>query len=468
MTPAPMTPVDAAVSAAPGWAAAPPATRAAALTSVAAALEDARADLVALAGAETNLGAARLDGELTRTTFQLSMFADLVRAGAQYDARIDRPDPGWPTGPRPDLRRYRTATGPVLVFAASNFPFAFSVAGGDTASAWAAGCPVVVKAHPGHPRLSRRTAEAIRAAGLPDGVFGLVEGEDAGVAALRHPGIAAAAFTGSQRGGLALARIAAERPVPIPFYAEMGSVNPSVVTPRAADARGDEIVQGYAASLTLGAGQFCTNPGLLFAPAALADRLARRVRDVPDAPMLNDRIRSAFTAGADALAARPGVRRLVWPGDASSTAPRLLAMDLDAFKADVPAAAEECFGPLGLVVAYERLPDLTGVLAALPGQLTASLHAEPDEAADLAALAAVLAGRAGRVLWNQWPTGVSVTHAMQHGGPYPATTAPSTTSVGTAAIDRFLRPVAFQGWPRELLPPPLRDDNPWNVPQDVR
>ncbi|WP_246179017.1 aldehyde dehydrogenase (NADP(+)) [Actinomadura decatromicini] len=460
-----MTAVDSAVSAAPGWAAAPPETRAAALTSVAAALEDARADLVALADEETRLGEARLNGELTRTTFQLAMFADVVRAGAFHDARIDRPDPDWPTGPRPDLRRCRTAVGPVLVFAASNFPFAFSVAGGDTASAWAAGCPVVVKAHPGHPRLSRRTAEAIRAAGLPDGVFVLVEGEDAGVAALRHPGVAAAAFTGSQRGGLALARIAAERPVPIPFYAEMGSVNPSVVTPRAARTRGDEIAQGYAASLTLGAGQFCTNPGLLFAPAGLVDRLALRVRDVPDAPMLNDRIGSAFLAGADALAARPGVRRLVWPDDPSSTAPRLLATDLDAFDA---AAAEECFGPLGLVVAYERPSDLPGVLAALPGQLTASLHAEPDEAAGLAPLAAVLAGRAGRVLWNQWPTGVSVTHAMQHGGPYPATTAPSTTSVGTAAIDRFLRPVAFQGWPRELLPPPLRDDNPWNVPQDVR
>ncbi|WP_246198411.1 aldehyde dehydrogenase (NADP(+)) [Actinomadura syzygii] len=463
--------VDAAVSAAPGWAAAPPETRAAALTSVAAALEGARADLVALADEETRLGEARLNGELTRTTFQLAMFADAVRAGAFHDARIDRPDPDRPNGPRPDLRRCRMAVGPVLVFAASNFPFAFSVAGGDTASAWAAGCPVVVKAHPGHPRLSRRTAEAIRAAGLPDGVFGLVEdagegeGEDAGVAALRHPGVAAAAFTGSQRGGLALAKIAAERPVPIPFFAEMGSVNPSVVTPRAAQTRGDEIVQGYAASLTLGAGQFCTNPGLLFAPAGLVDRIARRVRDVPDAPMLNDRIGSAFVAGADALAARPGVRRLVWPDDPSSTAPRLLATDLDAFDA---AAAEECFGPLGLVVAYERLSDLPGVLAALPGQLTASLHAEPDEAADLAASAAVLAGRAGRVLWNQWPTGVSVTNAMQHGGPYPATTAPSTTSVGTAAIERFLRPVAFQGWPQELLPPPLRDDNPWNVPQDVR
>ncbi|MGH3239312.1 MAG: aldehyde dehydrogenase (NADP(+)), partial [Spirillospora sp.] len=426
----------------------------------------ARAELTALADEETRLGAARLNGELTRTTFQLTLFAEHVREGAFHDARIDTADPSWPTGPRPDLRRYRTAFGPVLVFAASNFPFAFSVAGGDTASAWAAGCPVVVKAHPGHPRLSRRTAEVIGTAGLPDGVFGLVEGEDAGVAALKHSGIAAAAFTGSRRGGLALARIAAERPVPIPFYGEMGSVNPSVVTPRAAHGRGEEIVQGYAASLTMGAGQFCTNPGLLFAPAALLDEASRRLREIAAAPMLNDTIESAYLAAADALAARPGVRRLIRPD--TSTAPRLLTMDLDAFKADIDAASEECFGPLGLIVTYERLADVADVLAALPGQLTASLHAEPDETGDLAALTAMLAARSGRVLWNQWPTGVSVTHAMQHGGPFPATTAPSTTSVGTAAIDRFLRPVAYQGWPQDLLPPPLRDDNPWKIPQTVR
>ncbi|WP_067799783.1 aldehyde dehydrogenase (NADP(+)) [Actinomadura formosensis] len=466
-----MTPdqaVSAAVSAAPGWASAAPETRAGALVAVAGALEAARDELVALADEETHLGPARLNGELTRTTFQLRLFADEVRAGAFYDARIDAPDPAWPTGPRPDLRRYRTATGPVLVFAASNFPFAFSVAGGDTASAWAAGCPVVVKAHPGHPRLSRRTAEVIAGAGLPDGVFALIEGEDAGVEALRHPGLAAAAFTGSEQGGLALARIAAERPVPIPFYAEMGSVNPAVVTPGAAEARAKEIVNGYTASLTLGAGQFCTNPGLMFAPAALLDGIAGRLREIAGAPMLNDRIRSGYLVAASTLDARPGVRRLVWPDDEMSLTPRLLTMDLDAFKADRDAASEECFGPLGLVVTYDRLSDLPDVLAALPGQLTASLHAEPGETGDLADLAAVLTGRSGRVLWNQWPTGVSVTNAMQHGGPYPATTAPATTSVGTAAIERFLRPIAFQGWPQDLLPPPLRDDNPWKVPQTLR
>ncbi|TDD88660.1 aldehyde dehydrogenase (NADP(+)) [Actinomadura darangshiensis] len=466
-----MTPdqaVTAAVSAAPGWAAMPPAERAGHLTAVADALEAARGELVALADEESHLGAPRLNGELTRTTFQLKLFAGQVREGAFYDARIDRPDPDWPTGPRPDLRRYRTAAGPVLVFAASNFPFAFSVAGGDTASAWAAGCPVVVKAHPGHPRLSRRTAEAIGGAGLPDGVFALIEGDDEGVEALRHPGLAAAAFTGSQRGGLALAKIAADRPEPIPFFGEMGSVNPAVVTPGAARARAGEIAKGYAASLTLGAGQFCTNPGILFAPAALLDGITGHLRETAGAPMLNERITTGYLSAATALGARPGVRRLVWPDDATSLAPRLLTMDLAAFEADIDAAGEECFGPLGLVVTYDRLAGVADVLADMPGQLTTSLHAEPDETGGLAELAAVLAGRSGRVLWNQWPTGVSVTHAMQHGGPYPATTAPATTSVGTAAIERFLRPVAYQGWPQDLLPPPLRDGNPWKVPQAVR
>lgn len=464
--------VSAAVAAAEPWAAASPKERAAALNAVADALEAAREELVPLADEETRLGPTRLNGELTRTTFQLRLFAEVVLAGDFYDVRIDRPDPEWPPGPRPDVRRFRTALGPVLVFAASNFPFAFSVAGGDTASAWAAGCPVVLKAHPGHPRLSRRTGEivarALADAGAPDGVFGLIEGEAEGVEALRHPGIAAAAFTGSQRGGLALARIAAERDVPIPFFGELGSVNPVVVTPGAAAARAEEIAKGYVGSLTLGAGQFCTNPGILFVPAGggLLDRITALLGEVAEAPMLNDRIVSGFLATARELGGRPGVRRLVWPSDEDSAAPRLLAMDLAAFTAD-PGAAEECFGPLGLVVVYERLADVAGAVAALPGQLTASLHGEDGETGELAALARVLADRSGRVLWNQWPTGVAVTHAMQHGGPFPATTAPSTTSVGTAAIERFLRPVAYQQWPQDLLPPPLRDDNPWGVPQRI-
>ncbi|GGX43429.1 aldehyde dehydrogenase (NADP(+)) [Streptomyces noursei] len=466
--------VATAAAAAREWAEAAPTARARALEAVADALEANRAELVAPADAETRLGPVRLNGELSRTTFQLRLFADQVRGGEFLDVRIDRPDPQWPTGPRPELRRYRTALGPVLVFAASNFPFAFSVAGGDTASAWAAGCPVIVKAHPGHPELSRCTAEiiqrALAGAGAPDGVFALIEGQQAGIDALRHPALRAAAFTGSERGGLALARIAAERPEPIPFYGELGSVNPVVVTPAAARARGVEIAKGYVRSLTLGAGQFCTNPGLLFVPAGdggLVDEIVRLLREVPPAPMLGDRIAQAYLDGARRLAGRPGTRKLVWPDDAASVGPRLLTMDLSEFTADTDEAAKECFGPLGMVVTYERPDEVAAVLATLPGQLTASLHAEPDEASELADVTSALADRSGRVLWNEWPTGVSVTHAMQHGGPFPATTAPTTTSVGTAAIERFLRPVSYQSWPAQLLPPPLRDDNPWGVPQRI-
>ena len=350
----------------------------------------------------------------------------------------------------------------MLVFAASNFPFAFSVAGGDTASALAAGCPVVVKAHPGHPQLSRRVAGILRDV-LGDGVFGLIEDEREGVDALRAPEIRAAAFTGSVRGGLALARIAADRPEPIPFYGELGSVNPVVVTPGAAG-RAAEISKDYAGSLTLGAGQFCTNPGVLFVPEGsdLVERIASVLCEVAPAPMLNDRIAAGYADGAERSGALPGARRVVWPEN--PLAPRLLAMDLADFAGN-PDAAEECFGPLGIAVSYRRLADLPAVIAGLPGQLTTTLHAEPDE--PVADLVAALADRSGRVIWNDWPTGVAVTAAMQHGGPFPATTAPATTSVGTAAVERFLRPVAYQGWPQELLPEPLRDENPWRVPQRI-
>ncbi|GAB3487319.1 aldehyde dehydrogenase (NADP(+)) [Amycolatopsis cihanbeyliensis] len=449
-------------TAARGWARTSPTERATALEAMADALDAEREDLVPLADTETHLGTPRLNGELTRTVFQLRLFAEQVRAGDFLDVRIDAADPDWPSGPRPELRRYRTALGPVLVFAASNFPFAFSVAGGDTASALAAGCPVVVKAHPGHPELSRRTAAVVeRALGRP-GVFALIEGEQAGVDALRDPDIRAAAFTGSVRGGLALARIAAERPEPIPFYGELGSVNPVVVTPGAARARTADIAAGYVGSLTQGAGQFCTNPGLLFAPAGseLVSRIAETLRDVAPAPMLNERIAAGYLDGARRFGERPDVRTLVWPDAEDSLAPRLLEMSIADFDA---TAAEECFGPFGLVVTYSDPADLPGALAALPGQLTGTLHAEERE--EVTVLAEALAERSGRVIWNGWPTGVAVTHAMQHGGPFPATTAPLSTSVGTAAMERFLRPVSYQSWPDHLLPTPLREANPWNIPQ---
>ncbi|MCQ4084847.1 aldehyde dehydrogenase (NADP(+)) [Streptomyces sp. RB6PN25] len=466
--------VETAATASHAWAATAPAERAVVLSAIADALDAEEGTLVPLADAETHLGRTRLSGELRRTTFQLRFLAQTVRRAAFYDVRIDRADETWPPGPRPELRRYRTAIGPVLVFAASNFPFAFSVAGGDTASAWAAGCPVTVKAHPGHPRLSRHTARtvsrAIAEVGAPAGLFSLIEGEQAGVQALRHPRIRAAAFTGSITGGLTLARIAAERPEPIPFYGELGSINPVVVTPGAARARIEEIALGYVASLTQGAGQFCTNPGLLFVPAdsPLAERVAELLHEVAAAPMLNQRIADAYLAVAHKLATRSGMQKLCWPQDPASLAPRLLHTTLEVFRADQEAMAEECFGPLGVVVSYDNLTEVTAGIVALPGQLTTTVHAEEDEARSnpiLALLADALTDRSGRVIWGGWPTGVAVTHAMHHGGPFPATTTPAGTSVGTAALERFLRPVAYQSWPQHLLPPPLRDDNPWGIPQ---
>ncbi|MFI5565561.1 aldehyde dehydrogenase (NADP(+)) [Amycolatopsis japonica] len=451
-----MKEIERAAEIAAAWAAVSPTTRAEVITGVADALDAAGPSLIEIADTETRLGTARLTGELARTTFQLRLLA--AGSGAYYDVRIDRADPSWPPGPRPELRRYRTAMGPVLVFAASNFPFAFSVAGGDTASAWVAGCPVVVKAHPGHPELSRRTTAIIEEALGPwRDILGLVEGESAGVEALRHPAIAAAAFTGSVAGGLALARIAAERPVPIPFHGELGSVNPVIVLPGAA--RFEDLAAGYVGSLTLGNGQFCTNPGLVFVPSEspFVELVAERLRGIPAAPFLNDRIASGFDAGVERLTGIPGIREVV-----AGPGPRLLEIDLADF---VPEAAEECFGPLGVVVRYARLSDVLPVLSALPGQLTTTVHALPEEASEVEALRPVLADRSGRILWGGWPTGVAVTAAMQHGGPFPATTSPASTSVGTAAVERFLRPVSYQDWPSHLLPEPLRDDNPWDVPQ---
>ncbi|AKU16274.1 aldehyde dehydrogenase (NADP(+)) [Luteipulveratus mongoliensis] len=436
------------------------------LERIAEALESDREALVMLAIRETYLGEQRLNGELTRTTFQLRLLADAVRQGTFLDVRLDRPAADWPSGPRPDLRRYRVPLGPVEVFAASNFPFAFSVAGGDTASALAAGCPVILKGHPGHPELTSRTAALVETAVDLPGGFGLVTSVGDGVAVLEHPHLAAAAFTGSISGGLALARIAASRSEPIPFFGELGSINPVVVTPRAATERASDIAAGYVGSLTLGAGQFCTNPGLLFVPrgSAVLGEIADRLADVAPAPMLNDRIASGFHSVAGQMAQVPGVTAPVEPSDPLS--PRLLTCDLQTF-ASSPVLHEEAFGPLGVTVTYDDLDDVVREIASLPGQLTTTVQAASDEAAELADLTGALAARSGRVLWNQWPTGVAVSAAQQHGGPFPATTAPGTTSVGTAAIDRFLRPVAYQGWPQSALPAPLQDSNPWGVPQNI-
>ncbi|BBH71794.1 aldehyde dehydrogenase [Actinoplanes sp. OR16] len=422
-----------------------PADRAALLHAVADALDAAADELIPLAAEETHLPHARLTGELARTTFQLRLYAGEIAAGRVHDIRSDPADPGWPSGPRPALTRVRVPIGPVLIFAASNFPFAFSVAGTDTAAALAAGCPVVVKAHPGHPRLSRRVAALVGEV-LPDGVFELIEGEQEGRDALLDPRIKAAAFTGSLHGGRALFDLAASRPSPIPFYGELGSVNPVFVTEAAFAARGPEILEGWVGSFTLGLGQFCTKPGVILVPAGSSVDLG-----VAGGALLNSRIAAGHREARAALAAHPAVRVLV-AGDADDTSasPALLATDVASFLTHLDELLVEVFGPTALLVEYTGEQDLLAVARRLPGQLTATVHAPEDDPL-LAPLLTELAQHAGRVVLNGWPTGVAVSPAMHHGGPYPATTAPLHTSVGTAAIDRFLRPVTFQNVPASFV-----------------
>ncbi|MFF8595737.1 aldehyde dehydrogenase (NADP(+)) [Streptomyces sp. NPDC015220] len=453
--------------------------RAAFLRTAADRLEAARDLLVEAADAETALGPARLTGELARTCYQLRAFADIVDEGAFLDVIVDHPD-DTATPPVPDLRRYKVPLGVVAVYSASNFPFAFSVAGGDTASALGAGCPVVVKAHPDHPALSELVARVLRAAaaehGVPEGVVGLVHGFEAGIELIRHPLVAAAGFTGSVRGGRALFDAAAARPVPIPFHGELGSLNPVLVTDAAAAERAEAIGTGLAGSMTQGVGQFCVKPGLVLVPAGAAgDRLVKSLTDAVGGTaagvLLDQRMRDNFLAGVAERTGLPGVESPVAPGAAGerTVTPGFLT---------VPAAEltgegahdlllEECFGPVTVVVRYADEAEATAVLSRLPGNLTATVHLSTEEAAGEgrgAELLAELTPLAGRVLVNGWPTGVAVAPAQHHGGPYPATTSTST-SVGGTAIERWMRPVAYQNAPEALLPPELRDDNPLGLPR---
>ncbi|GAA1593848.1 MULTISPECIES: aldehyde dehydrogenase (NADP(+)) [Kribbella] len=457
----------AAAAAAPAFGAAEPAVRAGWIRAVADALDAASGELVPIAIRESSLPEARLTGEVARSTGQLRMFADALQEGSLLEVTIDTKDPQAKPVPRPDLRRVLVPLGPVLVFAASNFPFAFSVCGGDTASALAAGCPVIVKAHPGHPELSVRTAEvmidALKQAGAPDGTFGLISGFDVGVTALKDPRITAAGFTGSVPAGKALHEIAVSRPEPIPFYGELGSLNPVFVTQAAIDARGKDIASGYVGSFTLGVGQFCTKPGLLFLPSGhgLQDQLVEATGSVAEAPMLNDRIKDGFTSGLDRLEKVDGIH--VWSAGAATllqtTVPELLARRDEIL--------EECFGPVSIVVEYASPDELHAAIEAFDGNLTATLHAE-DSDADLARdLLPKLTARAGRVLWNGWPTGVAVSWAQHHGGPFPSTVGSIHTSVGVTAARRFQRPVAYQDAPDAVLPDVLKDSNPAGITRRV-
>jgi acyl-CoA reductase-like NAD-dependent aldehyde dehydrogenase len=452
-----------------------PVARAALLRGAASRLRAAGDEIVAVAGAETGLPGGRLRSELERTAGQLEAFADVVEAGDHVEAIIDTPDPVAKPIPRPDVRRMLVPIGPVAVFGASNFPLAFSTAGGDTASALAAGCPVVVKGHPSHPGttavVAREMSAAVADAGLPEGTFAVLQssGVEVGEALVDEPAIAAVGFTGSFAGGKALYDRAAARERPIPVYAEMGSVNPIVVTEAALQARSDAIAEGLAASVSSFGGQLCTKPGVVFVPAgdsgeAFAADVGTRLTAAEPQVLLNERLRDALAArvaelaglaepvGEPATAAEPGFR--FRPG-----AYRATAADLH----EHPDLLDERFGPIVLLVAYGSRDELLEALALIDGQLTGSVHAQDEDADLVAALVEVLAERAGRVVFDGFPTGVAVTHGMHHGGPFPATTAPAHTSVGMTAIQRFLRPVAYQNAPAHVLAPELRDENPLGI-----
>ncbi|MGI8312610.1 aldehyde dehydrogenase (NADP(+)) [Saccharopolyspora hattusasensis] len=451
----------------------PAARRAGFLERIADLLDERRDDLVERAHAETALPVPRLTGEVGRTSGQLRLFATELRAGTWQGARIDPARPDRSPLPRADIRQRRIPLGPVAVFGASNFPLAFSTAGGDTASALAAGCPVVVKAHSAHlgtaELAARVIADAAADTGMPKGVFAQLvgSGTEIGAQLVADPRIKAVGFTGSRAGGLAIAATAAARPVPIPVYAEMSSINPVLLLPAALATRGAELGTAFAGSLTLGAGQFCTNPGLLLAVEgpgldAFADSAAEAVAADTGATMLTTGIAENYAAAGDAVAALPGVVELArggGDGTAAAGRARLLTVAGDRFLAD-PKLQTEVFGATSLLVRCADVTELTAAVAALEGQLTATVHADAPDHELAHRLLPLLEERAGRILFDGWPTGVEVGYAMVHGGPFPATTDPRSTSVGTLAIERFLRPVAYQDVPAALLPADLADGNP--------
>ncbi|WNG44754.1 aldehyde dehydrogenase (NADP(+)) [Archangium minus] len=448
-------------------------TRARLLDTAAQRILDLGDTLIERACAESGLPRGRIEGERGRTVGQLRLFAEVVRGGEWLEARIDSALPQRQPAPRPDLRQRHIAVGPVAVFGASNFPLAFSVAGGDTASALAAGCPVVVKAHNAHPGTSELVGRALRQAvadcGLHEGVFSLLfaSGTVVGAALVADPRIKSVGFTGSRRGGIALMQVAAARAEPIPVFAEMSSINPVYLLPAALAARGADIGRKFVASLTLGAGQFCTNPGLVLAVdgpglESFLEAAATVLRDSPCATMLTPGIHAAYEEGVERLVSHSkvtAIARGVATSGPNQGRAALFATDADSFLNE-PVLQEEVFGASSLVVRCKSVEELRSVTERLEGQLTATLQMDDADLPVARQLLPVLERRAGRILVNGFPTGVEVGHAMVHGGPFPATSDPRATSVGSLAIRRFLRPVCYQDMPQALLPEALRDGNP--------
>lgn len=440
--------------------------RAEILDNIAEAVESRRAELVETASRETGFGETKLNGELTRTAFQFRFFAEVLREGSYLEVAID-PAGDTPMGPRPDLRRMLVSLGAVAVFGASNFPFAFSVLGGDTASALAAGCPVIVKAHGSHPGTSRLSYEILATvlgnSAAPAGVIGIVFGTEAGARLVEHPAIKAVGFTGSLSGGKALLDIIGRREEPIPFYGELSSLNPVIVTPGAAAQRGTEIGAGLVASLTVGSGQLCTKPGFMLVPnGADGDRLIESAQEAlttaKDHVLLNERIYSTYTEETSALDERADLRALKAPAD-SGTGFAVTPMIFETSLEDLDhGIVHEVFGPVAVIARYN--PDevesaAERVFDSFPSSLTATLHGAAGE--DMAALTKIAAARAGRIVFDGFPTGVAVSWAQTHGGPWPSTNS-LHTSVGATAIRRFIRPVTYQNAPAAVLPDELRDD----------
>lgn len=430
---------------------------------------------------ETGLPQQRLLGEQGRTTGQLRLFAALLREGSWVEAVIDTALPERKPLPRADLRKMAQPLGPVLVFAASNFPFAFSTAGGDTASALAAGCPVIVKAHTSHLGTNELMAGAIQRAaqkcGMPDGVFSSLIGEGAtlGQMLAKHPDIKAIGFTGSYRAGMALYKAAAnERTAPIPVYAEMSSINPVLVLPQKAEQEWDTVAAQLAASITLGAGQFCTNPGLLFVLESsttdlLVQKLAQLLVAAPEAAMLNKTICNSYHSGIEKVSGLQGVRQLVQrrqAGNEHAATATLFEVAAETFIANADLQ-EEVFGPSSLVIRCSSVHQLNEAIASIHGQLTGTVMGTESDVAAFTDTIELLTERVGRLIYNGVPTGVEVCHAMVHGGPFPATTDSRSTSVGADAIKRFVRPVCYQDFPQEQLPEALKDSNPQGIMRKI-